>query len=156
MDRPIQIIASAFLASSLTGCSSGGKLESPTPNTYAPLVAVTAAELEGNWGLASFRNEADRMRTEGEAKSACSNPYSIRKGNSGGVVMHLADQTQPQELYLKSAESGQVFLGPKGDPGMQQDRLIVSFADGVLVARWVDAGTAERFGTMVFVRCSAT
>lgn len=144
------------MASSLGACSSGAKLESSTPNTYAPLVAVIAPELEGNWGLASYRNEADRGRTEREAKSACSNPYSIRKGKSGGVVMHLADQAQPQELYLKPAESGQVYLGPHGKPGMPQDRLIVSFADGVLVARWVDAGTAERFGTMVFVRCGTT
>lgn len=144
------------MTSFLVACSSGGKLESTTPNTFTPSIAITAAELEGNWGLASYRNEADRVRTEGEAKSACSNPYSIKKGNSGGVVMHLADQARPQELYLKSAESGQVYLGPKGSPGMQQDRLIVSFTDGVLVAKWVDVGAAERFGTMVFVRCGAT
>jgi hypothetical protein len=58
------------MASSLGACSSGAKLGSSTPNTYAPLVAVTAPELEGNWGLASYRNEADRGRTESDAKSA--------------------------------------------------------------------------------------
>jgi hypothetical protein len=145
-----------FMVCGLLACSSGSKLDNSTGNSLTPSPALTSIDLEGSWGLASFRNEADRARTQTEAQAACNNPYHIRRGTSGGVVMHLADQPQPQELYLKAGENGQVFIGPKGQPGMPQDRRILSFGDGVLVTQWVDPGTAERFGTMVFVRCGAT
>ena len=141
----------AVAAVSLTACVSSG-LE-PSAVNVTPLVAVTPVDLEGSWGLASYRTEADKDRTIKEAKSACGNPYVVGKGSNGGVVMHLADKPQPQEVFLKVASTGQVYLGPKGKAGLPQDRLIVSYGDGVLVSQWVDPGTAERYGTMVFVRC---
>jgi hypothetical protein len=142
-----------LVSGALLACSSGTKLNNSSPSTFPPSTALTAVELEGTWGLASFRTEADRARTQAEAKSACNNPYKIARGNNGGVIMHLADQSQPQELYVKSDENGQMFIGPKGNPGMRQDRRIISFENNVLETQWVDPGTAERFGTMVFVRC---
>ena len=139
----------------LAGCNSSMQGSSAPTAAVTPSVAVTAPELEGNWGLASYRTETDRPRTEVEAKGACGNPYQIGKGSNGGVVMHLADQTQPQEVFLKVASDGRVFLGPRGPAGTKQDRLIVSFENGVLITEWMDASARERYGTMLLVRCSA-
>jgi hypothetical protein len=144
-----------FMAGILVSCTSGARVADEPTASVIPSVIITADDLAGDWGLASYRDEADRPRTEKEARAACSNPYSIARGQRGGVMMHLADQTQPLELYLKPDQNGQIFLGPAGDPAHPKDRRIVSFADGVLVAQWVDPGTAERMGTMVFVRCAA-
>jgi hypothetical protein len=145
------------VAALLTACTASSGVQEPISSSTVTgsIGAITADQLEGDWGLASYRNEADRARTEAEAKSACSNPYSIARGKAGGVMMHLADQTQPQEVYLKTGPTGQTYLGPKGSPAMPQDRLIVSFGEGILVTQWVDPGASERFGTMVFVRCAA-
>jgi hypothetical protein len=149
-------VALIALASVLAGCNSGSMFGSPAPTASAtPAVAVTVTDLAGNWGLASYRNEADKVRTEAEAKVACGNPYQIGKGANGGVVMHLADQTQPTEVFLKVASDGRVFLGPRGAPGGKQDRLILSYAENVLVTEWMDASARERYGTMLLVRCSA-
>jgi hypothetical protein len=148
--------ALVVLASMLAGCNSGPMFGSSAPSIAAtPNVAVTTVDLEGNWGLASYHTETDRPRTEAEAKSACGNPYQIGKGANGGVVMHLADQAQPQEVFLKVASDGRVFLGPRGPAGTKQDRVVVSFENQVLVTEWIDAGARERYGTMLFVRCSA-
>jgi hypothetical protein len=146
----------AVLAGALAGCNSGSLFGSSAPTASAtPAVAVTVTDLAGNWGLASYRNETDKARTEAEAKVACGNPYQIGPGSNGGVVMHLADQTQPTEVFLKVASDGRVFLGPRGEPGSKQDRVILSYANNVLVTEWMDAGARERYGTMLFVRCSA-
>lgn len=153
---PVQRALIPLLGVLLVGCNSNPFRSSSAPAvTATPNVAVSSAELEGNWGLASFHRETDRRRTEAQAKAACGNPYVIGKGANGGVVMHLADQAQPQEIFLKVAGDGNVFLGPRGAAGMKQDRQVTSFAGGVLTTQWVDPGAQERFGTMVFVRCSA-
>ena len=79
---PKNAMAALLLCGGLAGCNSIG---SSAPTVAAvPNVAVTAVELEGGWGLASYRNEADRPRTEAEAKGACGNPYVIGKGANGG------------------------------------------------------------------------
>jgi hypothetical protein len=57
-------------------------------------------------------------------------------------------------VFIKVAKSGQVFIGPKGDAGMHVDRLVMSFDNGVLVTEWMDPSARERYGTMVFVRCT--
>lgn len=136
----------------LAGC---GGSSAPTPVVAIPTVAVTSEELVGKWGLASYREEADKARTEVAAKAACSNPYVIGKGAQGGVTMHLADQATPQEVYLKTASDGGVYIGPQGKPGERADRQILSYDKGMLVTRWVDPGVAKRYGTMMFVRCGA-
>jgi hypothetical protein len=142
-----------LLGIALASCNSIGS--SSPAITATPNVAVTSTELEGSWGLASYRNEADKPRTEAEAKGACGNPYVIGKGANGGVMMHLADQTQPQEVFLKVGADGNVFIGPRGPAGVKQDRHITSFAGGVLIAEWMDPSAKERYGTMLFVRCAA-
>ncbi len=123
-------------------------VEPEMPSTIRP------DELVGKWGLASYQNPADRVRTEGQAKAQCKQPYVIGAGTSGGVVMHLADQATPQELRLKGSQGGKSFIGPPGPPGGEQDREVVSFDGRVLITRFVDKDAATRYGNMVYVRCA--
>jgi hypothetical protein len=143
------------LAMSLAACNSSPFSRSAPAVAAAPNVAISITDLPGSWGLASYQTEADKARTEAEAKAACSNPYPIGQGSNGGVQMYLADQSEPSEVFLKVASDGRTFLGPQGPAGIQPDRLIVSYDNGVLVTEWVDPGARQRYGTMVFVRCSA-
>ena len=118
-----------------------------------PPVAVDIAALPGRWGLASYRDEKDRARTEAEARRACSNPYVIASGPQGGVMMYLADQSQPTEVFVKMTPDGRSLIGPRGAPGMIQDRVVMYFQNGILIADWLDPSARERYGTMLFVRC---
>ena len=96
----------------------------------------------------------DRARTEAAARGQCKQPYVIGAGQSGGVVMHLADQATPQELRLKGSPSGKNYIGPAGPTRGEQDREIVSFDGRVLVTRFIDKDAATRYGNMVYVRCA--
>jgi hypothetical protein len=115
--------------------------------------SIRADEIVGRWGLASFQNPNDRPRTEAAAKGQCKQPYVIGAGQSGGVVMHLADQATPQELRLKGSPSGKNYIGPAGPTPGEQDREIVSFDGRVLITRFIDKDAAVRYGNMVYVRC---
>ena len=115
---------------------------------------IRADEIVGRWGLASFQNPADRARTETAAKAQCKQPYVIGAGQTGGVIMHLADQATPQELRLKGSPSGKNYIGPPGPAGGEQDREIVSFDGRVLITRFTDQDAATRYGNMVYVRCA--
>ena len=144
----------------LLGACSSFSLGSSSPTAapepgVAPEMPATirSDELVGKWGLASFQNPADRARTEKQAQAQCKQPYTIGAGQSGGVVMHLADQATPQELRLKGSQGGKNFIGPAGPPGGEQDREIVSFDGRVLITRFVDKDAATRYQTLVFVRC---
>jgi hypothetical protein len=154
--RTTQPAAAVLILLLLAACRSGGvaTTEAPPP-TAVPIVTLSASDLPGRWGLASYRVETDRARTETEAKSACGNPYQIEAGANGGAMMHLADQSTPSEVFVKTDSSGRVFIGPSGPPAVQQDRQVMSYENGVLIAEWLDPGVRERFGTMLFVRCGA-
>jgi hypothetical protein len=159
-------IANLAVVSALTitlgACGGGMSLPSfgnssgPAPEPgVAPEVPATirADELVGKWGLASYQNPAERARTEKAALAACKQPYVIGAGQSGGVVMHLADQATPQELRVKGSQAGKNYIGPAGPPGGEQDREIVSFDGRVLVTRFIDKDAATRYGNMIYVRC---
>lgn len=141
-------------AASLAACTSENAIESAAVPAAPAVPMITADELVGKWGLGSFRNEADLARTANEARRYCSNPYVITKGPNGGVMMYLADQTQPSEVFVKNA-GGRIYIGPRGPAGTAKDRQITSFQNGVMVAAWVDPTVTARYGTMVFVRCDA-
>ena len=146
------------LAAALTACNTTNLVNTAPPPQIAippaPPVAVDVNVLPGKWGLASYRDEKDRVRTEKEAKAACGNPYVIAKGSSGGVLMYLADQSKPSEVFVKTTPDGRSLIGPRGVPGMKEDRIVLYFQNGVLVADWLDPSVKERYGTMVFVRCA--
>lgn len=139
---------------SLPSLGSSSSAPAPEPGV-APEVPATirSEELVGKWGLASFQNPADRARTEKQAAAQCKQPYVIGAGQSGGVVMHLADQATPQELRIKGSQGGKNYIGPPGPPGGEQDREIVSFDGRVLITRFTDKDAATRYGNMVYVRC---
>ena len=153
------LAAASSLALFLAACTSTNL---PSLSNTAPDAAVSpempasirSDEIVGRWGLASFQNPADRARTEKMARDQCKQPYVIGAGQSGGVVMHLADQATPQELRLKGSQSGKNYIGPPGPAGGEQDREIVSFDGRVLITRFIDKDAATRYGNMVYVRCA--
>jgi hypothetical protein len=168
--RSARIAANLSIASALTlflGACGGGGFSLPSLSSsnssaafepgVAPEVPATirADELVGKWGLAAYNNPNDRARTEKMALAQCKQPYTIGAGQSGGVVMHLADQATPQELRLKGSSGGKNYIGPAGPPGGEQDREVISFDGRVLITRFVDPDAATRYQTMVYVRCGA-
>jgi len=154
---------SFFLAALLlAGCASEmsvspGPEVAAAPPAGAPLPAsIPAQDLVGRWGLAAYHKDEDRARTEAAARGQCRQPYSISRGPRGGIIMHLADQSQPTELVLKGGADGKNYIGLAEEPVPgQRDREIVSFDGRVLVTRFVDPEIAGRYGNSVYVRCGA-
>jgi len=151
--------AAALVAMALAGCATQTPDAPPAGATPPPAAAlpssIPARDLVGRWGYASYHKEADRPRTEAAARGQCGQPYVIGAGSSGGVLMHLADEAQQQELQLKGGPGGKNYVGPAGPAGDMKDREIVSFDGRVLVLRWVDPEVAGRYGTGIYVRCAA-
>ena len=151
-----------FAAILLAGCASQMSV-APGPETAvapppgAPLPAsIPAQDLVGRWGLAAYHKDEDRARTEAAARGQCRQPYNISRGPRGGIIMHLADQSQPTELMLKGGGDGKNYIGPAEDPaGGARDREVVSFDGRVLITRFTDQEVAGRYGTSVYVRCGA-
>lgn len=146
---------SACLA--LAGCG-GERSALPIPTAQpqeatAPAGSIPADALVGRWGLAAYHRDSDRARTESEARRQCSNPYVIAKGPGGGVMLHLADESQVSELFVKGGRDGKNYLGPRGPAPALEDREIMSFSDNSMTLRWMNEETAKRYGTMVYVRC---
>jgi hypothetical protein len=151
----LTIFLGACGSMSLPSLSSNTAPEATEPGVAPEMPAsIRADEIVGRWGLASFQNPADRARTEKMAKDQCKQPYVIGAGQSGGVVMHLADQATPQELRLKGSPSGKNYIGPAGPTPGEQDREIVSFDGRVLITRFIDKDAATRYGNMVYIRCA--
>jgi hypothetical protein len=143
----------------LSGCAgSGGGYFGTTPSP-APVVSappppnMNVIDLVGRWGYAAYHKEADRPRTEVAARGQCNNAYTIGRGPSGGIMMHLADAREPQELRLKSGTDGKVYLGPEGPAPDTRDREVILFDGRILLLRYVDPETSGRYGTSVYVRC---
>ncbi|RDJ27820.1 hypothetical protein DWF00_12940 [Bosea caraganae] len=151
----------ALLALALAGCGTIGEtaLDTAAPQAVGsappPPAGFTNARLIGRWGIASYHTEKDRKRTEAQAKAQCGQPYTITKGPTDGVMMHVADDPKPYELKLKAGPANKVYLGfeaPAGDP---QDREVQAVSSNILTMRFVDADADRRYGTFVYVRCGA-
>lgn len=157
-------IAALTLALLLAGCETfnlgnfGGSSSSNLPSEPPPEpeipASIRADEVVGRWGYAAFHKPDDRARTEAAAKNQCKQPYVINPGTSGGVIMHLADEAQPQELRLKGSRAGKNYIGPAGPPAGEKDREIVSFDGRVMILRFIDKDAATRYGNGVYVRCA--
>lgn len=152
------LVAVAGLAALLQGCASDGMMMNPSGSSMPEPAAgpvVTADQLVGRWGLASFREEKDKARTANEARAQCSNPYVINKGPNGGVMMHLADEKEPRELIVKTG-GGHTYIGPDGTPpGDVFDREILAFDGNSMTMAWMDPEVAGRYGTFIYIRCGA-
>ena len=150
--RPAQFVTAALVVAGIAGCAGDGP--GPMQQSAAPAPpAIPATAIAGRWGLASYHRDEDRARTEQAARGVCGNPYVIALGQNGGVVMHLADRPQPEELAVKGAAGHRTFVGPPGDPGGPQDREIIAYDGQFMVMRWMDSEVASRYGTIVFARC---
>jgi hypothetical protein len=137
-------IVSAFVA----GCA---ETPPPAPAIVAP--AISPDQLVGKWGLASYHKDTDRPRTMKEALAQCNKPYVVSKGPTGGLMMNLADQRELSELVLKPGPDGKTFLGPPGDAGTADDRIVTNVDPNSFTTIWVDPDNASRYGTMVYERC---
>jgi hypothetical protein len=150
----LAVFLGACSSMSLPSFSSSSPTAAPEPPPVPEMPAtIRPDEIVGKWGLASYQNPNDRVRTEAAAKAQCKQPYVIGAGTNGGVIMHLADQATPQELRLKGSPSGKNYIGPAGPAAGEQDREIVSFDGRVLITRFIDKDAATRYGNMVYVRC---
>jgi hypothetical protein len=139
------------------GCAGNEGFSASTAAVPAAIPpAIPAQALVGRWGLGAYHREEDRGRTETAARGACSRPYEIAPGPTGGVIMHVADQPEPQELVVKGAPAGRTFLGPRGEPGSPQDREIISHDGNLMIMRWVDPEIGARYGTLVFAKCGTS
>jgi hypothetical protein len=150
-----RILAAGTLAGLLAGCAG----QQPTPVTPAgPQYSspITGDQVVGKWGLAAYHRPDDAGRTEAQARQGCRQPYVINRGQNGGFMMYLADQSQPTEVVSKQVPPGPTFIGvPDEPPGAQSDREVLRFDGQVMTLRWVDKEVAGRYGTMVYVRCTA-
>lgn len=153
---PIKSFAGFAAALAVAGCAGSGN----TPTTTAPVAAeippaIKSQEITGRWGLAAFHNPQDLKRTEAAARNGCRQPYNIGMGPTGGVIMHMPDKAQPEELRLKGGPGNKTYIGPAGEPaGGMQDREITSFDGRTMTVRFLDPEVAGRYGTQVFVRCA--
>jgi hypothetical protein len=153
-------VLASSLALLLVGCvgSTTGYLgaASAPPPVYAsapPPPNRNPDELIGRWGYAAYNRDTDRARTQAAARVGCNRPYAITPGPNGGVLMHLADEPELQELRLKLGSDGKTYLGLDGPAPDLRDREVVSLDGQVMVMRWVDPEVASRYGTSVHVRC---
>lgn len=128
--------------------------ERPQPAVSARTPQYQTEKLIGNWGVASYRTEKDRKRTEAQARAQCKLPYKITKGPTDGVMMYFADDPELHELKLKGASDGKTYLGFEAPPGDWQDREILSFSDNLIVMKFVEPEINDRYGTFIFVRCA--
>ena len=135
-------------AALLAGCAT----EPPPPPAVAAL-SVTPDQLVGKWGFAAYHRDTDRTRTIREAAAQCNKPYVIAKGPAGGVMMNLADQADLSELVLKAGPNGNTYLGPPGDAGTADDRIVTNVDANSFSTNWVDPDNAARYGTSVYERC---
>ncbi len=146
------------MALGIAGCSTtpSAPPEPPPPPVVPTLPpAFPSQDIVGSWGLAAYHREEDRVRTETNAAGQCRQPYVITLGPTGGVMMHLADQSTPTELRLKGAPGGKTYIGPADEPpASQQDREVVQFDGRVLILRWMDPEVQGRYGNMIYVRCA--
>jgi len=154
----------------LAGCNSTnfgsfGSFNNPFSSSSPPPPSAPAAaaippsvrpeDIVGRWGLASYHREQDRARTETAARGQCSQPYTIERSPSGGVLMLGHDNPQRMDMTLKGSVEGKTYVGPGPDPAGADDREVVTFDGRVLILKWVDPEVAGRYGNMVLVRCGA-
>jgi hypothetical protein len=137
----------------ISACVRGGQ-EATLVSAERP-TSIRSEALIGRWGVASFRQEKDRQRVAAQARAQCKLPYTIARGPTGGVMMHVADDSALYELRPKGGSDGKTYLGLEAPPGHVQDREILSISEREMVMRFVDPDANNRYGTFVYVRCAA-
>jgi len=155
--RFVSRTVAAALVLGVSGCASQPTVDAPVAPVSAAIrpSTIPVDKLVGSWGVASYRVDKDRKRTEAMARVQCKLPYVITKGPTDGVMMHVADDAKLYELTLKGSADGKTYLGFASPPGDLSDREILSFSDNEIVMRFVDPDANTRYGTFIYVRCPA-
>lgn len=139
----------------LNGCADPGAqtpgMEAAVPGATRP-PTIRPDQLVGRWGVAAYHQESARARTEAAARQGCRQPYVINPGRTGGVIMHMADDPEPQELVLKGGTTGKNYVGPPGEL-TTNDREVVLIGTDMMTLKYLDPEIVSRYGTMVYVRC---
>jgi len=155
--RAFKLGAAAALACAVGGCSyfDFGIVSSPAPapSPASSFRVLPPDPLIGKWGVASYRDEKDRPAAEKLARARCASPYAIVKGPTDGAMMHVADDPDPHELALKKGADGKTYLGFNAPPPDPQDREVVELTPKLMVMKYVDPDTNDRYGTLVYARC---
>ena len=99
----------------ISACVTGGQ-EATLVSAERP-TSIRSEALIGRWGVASFRQEKDRQRVAAQARAQCKLPYTIARGPTGGVMMHVADDSALYELRPKGGSDGKTYLGLEAPPG---------------------------------------
>ena len=156
VSSPISALLSVGMAASLLASCNSASQQDPGVQGGVPAIpsSISPDALVGRWGVAAYHRDSDRPRTEGEARRQCNNAYTIKRGPNGGVMMHLADESEIQELVLKGSPSGVTYLGLPGAAATASDREIVTVSDNSFTVKWVSPDNSTRYGTMVYIRCA--
>ncbi len=119
--------------------------------TLAALPAMAQAprteDLIGRWGVAAYWKAEDAAKVQAAARSACSQPYSITRGPTGGVMMFESFEGRPREMMVRGSQ----IVAVSGDPRQTKD--ITTWTGSVMVFNYVDAEARRKYGNVVFVRC---
>lgn len=152
----MRVVPAIAAAAALAACAGqGGSPTAMNPVAAEVPPAIKPQEITGRWGLAAFHNPQDLKRTEAAARNGCKQPYNIGMGPTGGVIMHMPDKAQPEELRMKGAPGNKTYIGPPGEPaGGMQDREITSFDGRTMTVRFLDPEVSGRYGTQIYVRCA--
>ena len=148
---PLPHLTAAVIALTLTACTGSGIAPPPAQEAIAS-PSIRPDDIIGRWGYAAYYNEADRPRIEAAARGQCGRPIEISRGPTGGVIMPVANQAQPQEVMIKGGPGGKNYIGPPGQTIGAQDNEIVSFDGRVLIVRTATSDPAGRMSS-VYVRC---
>ena len=98
--HPLLLVPAAMVA--LAGCASfnvsnpfsgfsnpfsSASTPPPPPPAASYPASIGAEDIVGRWGFSSYHREQDRARTEAAARGQCTQPYTINRSASGGVMM---------------------------------------------------------------------
>ena len=154
---PIKGVLGLAALLAVAACAGQGAQQATLTPAVAPDIppAIKPQEITGRWGLAAFHNPQDLKRTEVAARNGCKQAYNIGMGPTGGVIMHMPDKSQPEELRMKGGPGNKTYIGPPGEPaGGTQDREVTSFDGRVMTVRFLDPEVSSRYGTQIYVRCA--
>jgi hypothetical protein len=157
--RSVRVAIILGVSCAAAACNMTSETAKPAlaPSSASSLVerptTLRSETMVGKWGMASYRQEKDRNRVEAQARDQCKLPYTITRGPTDGVMMHVADDAKLYELRLKGASNGKTYLGLEAPPGHPQDREIISMSNKRMVMRFSDPDADNRYGTFIYVRC---
>jgi hypothetical protein len=156
MRRPTPLCSMSIMAATmaLSGCVATQSPPSAALTGPPPDPSISPSDVIGRWGLGAYHREQDRARTETIVRSQCTQPYVISAGNPGNVMMLTHDSPKYVEVQIKADQEGRTFIGPGPEPGVADDREVVSYNGRVLILRWVDPEVAGRYGIQLLVRCA--